>query len=87
MISIIQTVRPLQQNKMEIFGEIIVLLALYILMCFSDFISSLETRHYLGFAYIGVFSVYAMVHIISLLVSTCKKVIAKIKLKFNLCRT
>ena len=69
---------------METFSEITVLFALYILMCFSDFISSLEMRHYLGFVYIGVFTVYAMVHILSLLVTSFKKVFAKIKLRYNL---
>ena len=87
MISLLVSLRPMRSNhanKIETFNEVTVLCILYILLCFSDFIGSLEVRNQLGYLYIGVFTIYALVHIIPMLASASKEIYAKVKRRFQL---
>ena len=66
MVIYLQWSRPLDSrfaNNMETFNEVISLFTLYLLMCFSDFISDPMIRSLCGKAFIAVVCLYAAVHI------------------------
>ena len=66
MVIYLQWSRPLDSrfaNNMETFNEVISMFTLYLLMCFSDFISDPMIRSLCGKAFIAVICFYAAVHI------------------------
>mmetsp|Transcript_23798 Transcript_23798/g.31859 ORF Transcript_23798/g.31859 Transcript_23798/m.31859 type:complete len:101 (+) Transcript_23798:1200-1502(+) len=66
MIICLLWLRPIQSKRalfFEIFNEHTTLLILYLLMCFSDFMSDPELRRELGFVFIGTICVFAAVHL------------------------
>ena len=69
--------RPLQSNfanNMEILNEMTILFALYLVMCYTDFVGEPETRNICGWAFIGVISIFLSIHIIFLFGGACKSV-------------
>ena len=69
--------RPLESaylNNIELFNEGITLIALYLLMCFSDFVPEPEARSNAGLAFICSLCLYAAVHICFLITSTCASI-------------
>ena len=77
--------RPLDTsfaNNMEMFNEIITLCALYLMMCFSDFVGDPETRSLCGIAFIFVICLYAANHILFLLINVCMQVRHLIRSKY-----
>jgi len=83
MIILLQWFSPLESPTakwMETFAEITNLFVLYLLMCFTDFVTDPEMRNTLGYSYIGVVCQYAAVNIIVILIDTC--VSSKLSLKF-----
>lgn len=58
-------------NKMEVMNECTIIILLYGLMCFTDFVPSPETRSGIGLVYIGVTITFIGVHVIKLLLQTC----------------
>ena len=69
--------RPLDTrfaNNMEMFNEIITLCALYLMLCFSDFVGDPETRSFCGIAFISVICLYAANHILFLVINVCMQV-------------
>lgn len=59
--------------KMETFNELINLLILYHLICFSEFVGDPLTRRKLGFVYIGAVCFFALVHLTIMLRSSIKQ--------------
>ena len=75
MIILHQGGRPIAgtiDRNMETFNEVATLLVLYLLMYFSDFNHDDDLRYDLGYAYIVVVSLFAAVHLLFLLIETCK---------------
>ena len=69
MVILLQWSKPLATdfaNNMETFNEVITLLVLYLLMCFSDFIVDPVVRDKCGKVYIAILIFYALVHIVLL---------------------
>ena len=60
-------------NIIEIMNECTMIILLYGLMCFTDFLPNPDTRSMIGLVYIGVFITNVLVHIIKLLLQTCYK--------------
>lgn len=50
-------------NKMELANEFIILLVLYVYVCFSDFVPSVETKFMLGFVCCGIVTLHMMFNI------------------------
>ena len=66
MVIFLQWSRPLDSrfsNNIETFNEVISIFTLYLLMCFSDFISDPMIRSLCGKAFIAIVCLYAFVHI------------------------
>ena len=77
--------RPLDTrfaNNMEMFNEIITLCALYLMLCFSDFVGDPETRSFCGIALISVICLYAANHILFLVINVCMQVRHLIRTKY-----
>ena len=84
VIILLQWSRPLESNfatNMETFNEVITLLVIYLLMCFSDFVGDPTMRNECGKAFIAIVIFYALVHITLLF----KDVIAKLILSCRKC--
>ena len=84
VIILLQWSRPLESNfatNMETFNEVITLLVIYLLMCFSDFVGDPTMRNECGKAFIAIVIFYALVHITFLF----KDVIAKLILSCRKC--
>ena len=64
------------------FNEIITLCALYLMMCFSDFVGYPETRSFCGIAFISVICLYAANHILFLVINVCMQVRHLIRVKY-----
>ena len=65
MIMLLQWHRPLESrfaNWLETFNEVMTLLVLYTVMCFSDYVTDPELRNWLGFAFIAFVCFQALVH-------------------------
>ena len=58
-------------NKIEVMNECTIIVLLYGLMCFTDFVPNPETRSSVGYVYMGVITTNIGVHIIKLLLQTC----------------
>ena len=66
--------RPLESNyatNIETFNEIITLITLYLLMCFSDFVPDEAIRSECGKAFIATIIVFALVHFFFLFSDVC----------------
>ena len=77
--------RPLESKFatcMETFNEIITLLTLYLLMCFSDWVADPLIRNECGKAFIAVVILYAAVHIYFLLADVLGKIRHSIRKKY-----
>jgi len=64
---------------METFNEIMTLLILYLMMCFSDFVPKIETRVIIGITFICTVSTYAIVHVFFMVSETYLQVKGKCK--------
>ena len=53
--------------RTETFNELTTLLLIYLLMCFSDFVSDPELRNKLGYIYIGVIFTNIATHLLILI--------------------
>ena len=75
--------RPMESNyatNIETFNEIITLITLYLLMCFSDFVPNEQLRSECGKAFIATIIIFALVHfffLISGIVLTIRPLIRK----------
>ena len=70
-----QYFKPLSSGfskNIETFNEVVNLIFLYLLMCFTDFLLDVEVAHGLGFVFIFTFSLVILVHVIILLFSSFK---------------
>ena len=54
-------------------NECTVLLFIYCMMCFTDFVPDPETRSYVGYFYMGFISANVLVHLIFLVLETFRK--------------
>ena len=82
MVILLQWSKPLATdfaNNMETFNEVITLLVLYLLMCFSDFIVDPVVRDKCGKVYIAILIFYALVHIVLLFQDVCSKLVYKLR--------
>ena len=80
----LEAYKPLETSfalKLEILNECCIMLMLYVLLCFSEYQPDLEVRNSLGFLYIGVIGIFALIHIGLLIYFTGKAVLAKIRQK------
>ena len=90
MIIFVQWFRPFDDafsNTMETFNEIITLMILYMLFLFTDFVGAPATRRYLGFAYIGIILLYALVHLSVLFSDNYKKIKKRLKACKEKCKS
>lgn len=74
MIIFLQWTRPFESNfatNMETFNEVVTLLTLYLMMCFTDFVPDPAIRSECGKIFIGIICAYAVVHIFFLTVDLC----------------
>ena len=81
--------RPLESpfaNRMEIMNECTVLLLLYCLVCFSDFVPSEETRYLIGYVYMAVNLINILIHLSLLLLGSCYKMKLVCKRNCRCCR-
>ena len=56
---------------MEVFNEISLLLLLYQLLLFSDFVAAASTRYDIGYAYMGITGANLFIHLLVQLVLGC----------------
>ena len=66
--------RPLNSlflNRIEVLNECVMIILLYGLMCFTDFVPDEEARSKIGLIYIGINILHILVHLFFLLHSTC----------------
>ena len=76
IIILLQWNRTLTSNfatNMETFNEVISLIILYILLCFSDWVPDPETRNDCGKVFIAVVGFYLLVHIYQLLADVFRR--------------
>lgn len=59
-------------TNMETFNECTMIVLLYTMMMFSDFVGEPEMRSFLGIWYIGIVSAFAAVHLSIMLAGMCK---------------
>ena len=62
--------KPLESpiaNKIEVMNECTIIVLIYCLMCFTDFVPSPETRSKIGLWYMGISITNVSVHLIKLL--------------------
>jgi hypothetical protein len=77
MVSYILWFRPLESSfatKMEVMNEKTILLQMYMLMCFTDFVPEPETRNEIGIAYMGISVGNILIHLFFLVVSGGTKI-------------
>ena len=60
------------ENHLQTFNQIITVCILYLMMCFTDFVSEPEMRYNLGYAQMGLLGILVLLTGISVLVSECK---------------
>ena len=72
--------------RIETFNEFIVIILLYHLLCFSDYIEDPVTRDYLGWAYICSMGVLVLVHLFFLIVDMLKKLKIRLIRSYLVCR-
>jgi membrane associated rhomboid family serine protease len=69
--------RPLKSKMatwVEVMNEETILMQIYLLLCFTDFVPREDTRVMIGFAYIGIFGLNILVHLVILVGSSCYEV-------------
>ena len=77
--------RPLESlfsNVIEVFNEVITLMILYLMMCFSDFVGDPKTRSHCGVAFIVIILFFVSVHILILTIGVYKQVRHLIRSKY-----
>ena len=70
------SVRPFKNkfaHRMELFNELSVLALVYLLMCFTDFVSEADSKYFIGYFYCGVSILNIAVHLFFILIETFKK--------------
>jgi len=60
-------------NTMETINEVVTVLVVYTIMCFTAFVPDPTTRRLVGFAQIGVICLYMGMHLIMMLAEQLKK--------------
>ena len=63
-----------------------ILLALYILMFFSDSIDDPKVKDYLGWIYLGALGLLIFIHLLYLVVDTHKKIKLRILRSYRICK-
>ena len=84
-LSVLHIVRPLETKGAlwkQTFDECTYLLLIYILMCFTEFVSDLEMRNKLGIAYISIMFTNIAFHFTFMIIS----LILTLKLKIKRCK-
>ena len=82
MVIFLQLAKPLDSNfanNLETFNEIANIFTLYLLLCFSDYVTSAEVRSSCGWFYIGIICLYALVHLSIIFRDSIKKVSRQVK--------
>ena len=86
MIIILQWFNPLNSRlevNMETFNEYTTLVIIILLMCMTDFVLDVNTRHSLGKVYIAVICVFGLVHIIPMLWRSARRLQLSMKRRYN----
>lgn len=73
-------------TQIETLNEVITLLVLYHILCFTAFVPEPETRRIMGFSYIGSLCVLAIVHIFIMLHGTIKELFLRFKRWYRLAK-
>lgn len=76
LIMFLQWDRPLENRfaaGLQTFNECTTLIVLYLVLCFSDFVETAQTRSSLGLVFIGVVSFNVVTHIINMFIQICCK--------------
>ena len=70
MIQYLMLYKPLSSlflNRMEVLNECVIIILLYGLMCFTDFVPDEKIRSNIGLIYIGVNGLHMLVHLVFML--------------------
>jgi hypothetical protein len=85
-VIIVQTVKPLEGGafayKIEMFHEVIMMQILYTMLCFTDFVSDITTRGYIGYYSMAMVCLHLGVCFFFMLKSSYKGVVKRIKVYF-----
>lgn len=66
-VTILELTKPYRlpsQHKMEIFNETVLMIVFYTIICFSDFILSMETRQQVGYVTCGLVTLHFLVNLV-----------------------
>ena len=88
LIIFLQWSKPLKsklENNLETFNECMTLVALYLLMCFTDFVSSPVDRDMIGYYYIAIILIFVGVHMLLMLTAILYSLRLFVKRQFNKC--
>lgn len=72
--------------RLETFNECIIIVLLYHLLCFSDYVESPVTRDYLGWAYICSIGILVLVHLSFLITDMLKKLKIRLIHSYLVCK-
>ena len=76
MVMYLKTYKPMDSpfsNRMEVLNECTMIVLVYFLMLFTDFVPNPETRNNIGRFYIGINILHPGIHLIFLFLETCYK--------------
>ena len=65
-VGIVQPLKTKQMNKSEIHSEIVTMMIMYHIFCFTDWVQDLNIRHYLGYSCLMLNSLHLSVHIVKI---------------------
>ena len=86
MIIILKWFEPLESRSavwFEVLNEYTTLILLILLMCMSDFVTDLVMKNYIGFVFIAVVCLFAVVHLVPMFVKSAKRLQLNLKRFIN----
>ena len=75
------------QNKSEIHSEIVTMLIMYHIFCFTDWISDVEIRYFLGYSCLALNAIHIGVNLYGISIGSIKGLINKLRVYFILKKT
>ena len=84
---IIEFTRPFKtqaERRMEIFNEVILMLVLYTMMCFTDFVPEIETKMLIGWVACTLVALHFSINLTIMVLSSVRKTIRTCRMKMLL---
>ena len=82
LLAIRQPFKSAQRNKVEIMEECAIILTMYHIFCFTDFVADPEVRHYIGYSLITCMSIHLTVYIGGLSLINAKASVRSLRIKY-----